>query len=156
MAVTDILVIGGGLMGCSTAYHLACAGARVILAERRARPGQETTARSGAIIRAHYGVPALVALAREANKRFQRFDEEVGQPCGFVPCGYSVLVDTADEETLRAMVAMHQGLGVNVSLITPSELQTLVPAIKIDNTALVAYEPEGGLCQPGPDGRRLC
>ena len=54
------------------------------LAERKAQPGMETTARSGAIIRAHYGVPALVALALEANKRYQNFADEVGLPCGFV------------------------------------------------------------------------
>ncbi len=57
---TDVLVIGGGLMGCSTAYHLARQGVQVTLAERKSQPGQETTARSGAIIRAHYGVPELV------------------------------------------------------------------------------------------------
>ena len=148
MIATDVLVIGGGLMGCSTAYHLAQSGAKVTLAERRAEPGLETTARSGAIIRAHYGVPALVTLALEANKRFQRFEDEVGLPCGFVQSGYSVLVDEADEATLREMVAMHRSLGVNVSLLAPSDLQALVPAVKTDEVALAAYEPEGGYASP--------
>ncbi len=113
----DILVVGGGLMGCATAYFLALAGARVTVAERCSAPGMETTARSGAIIRAHYGVPALVALALEANKRFLRFDDEVGLPCGFVQSGYTVLVDEADERTLRAATEMHQSLGAQVSLL---------------------------------------
>ncbi len=148
MTTTDVLVVGGGLMGCSTAYHLAQAGAKVTLAERCAQPGQETTARSGAIIRAHYGVPELVVLALAANKRFQRFDDEVGKPCGFVQSGYSVLVDAADEQTLRDIVAMHQSKGVNASLIAPGDLKDIVPAVKTDDVVLVAYESEGGYASP--------
>lgn len=145
---TDVLVIGGGLMGCSTAYHLARQGVKVTLAERKAQPGQETTARSGAIIRAHYGVPELVTLALEANRRYARFEDEVGLPCGFVPSGYSVLVDAGDEANLRGAVAMHQSLGVNVSLISPDEMKALVPAIQTDDVALAAWEPEGGYASP--------
>jgi len=135
-------------MGCSTVYHLARQGVNVILVERRAQPGQETTARSGAIIRAHYGVPALVTLALEANQRYARFEDEVGQPCGFVQSGYSVLVDADDEANLRRAVAMHRSLGVNVSLISPDELKAMVPAVKTEGAALVAWEPDGGYASP--------
>ena len=145
---TDVLVIGGGLMGCSTAFHLARQGVKTILVERRAKPGVETTARSGAIIRAHYGVPALVPLALEANRRYARFEDEVGAPCGFVQSGYSVLVDAEDEANLRGAVAMHQSFGVNVSLISPGDLETILPAVKTDDVALVAWEPDGGYASP--------
>jgi len=145
---TDVLVIGGGLMGCSTAYHLARQGVKTTLVERRSRPGEETTARSGAIIRAHYGVPALVPLALEANRRYARFEDEVGAPCGFVRSGYSVLVDAEDESNLRGAVAMHQSCGVNVSLISPDDLKAIVPAVKTDGVALVAWEPDGGYASP--------
>ncbi len=145
---TDVLVVGGGLMGCSTAYHLARQGVQTTLVERRAQPGQETTGRSGAIIRAHYGVPELVTLALEANRRYARFDDEVGLPCGFVPSGYSVLVDGADAANLRGAVAMHQARGVNVSLISPEELKSIVPAVNAEDAALVAWEPEGGYASP--------
>ena len=146
--VTDVLVIGGGLMGCSTAYHLARQGVKVTLTERRPQPGLETTARSGAIIRAHYGVPELVTLALEANRRYARFEDEVGLPCGFVRSGYSVLVDEADAANLRGAVAMHQSLGVNVSLLSPDELKAIVPAVKTDDVALAAWEPDGGYASP--------
>ena len=145
---TDVLVIGGGLMGCSTAYYLAKLGAKTTLIERNLEPGLETTARSGAIIRAHYGVPALVTLALEANKRYARFDDEIGRPCGFVASGYSVLVDDADTQNLREITAMHQSLGVNAKLLTPAELKESVPSLKIDDAALCAYEPEGGFASP--------
>ena len=123
--------------------------------ERRSQPGQETTARSGAIIRAHYGVPELVPLALEANRRYARFDDEVGLPCGFVQSGYSVLVDEADAQNLRAITAMHQSLGVNAHLLSPAELKAMVPAVKVDDAALVAWEPDGGFASPPADGRGL-
>ena len=145
---TDVLVIGGGLMGCATAYFLAKQGTKVTLAERNALPGLETTARSGAIIRAHYGVPALVTLALEANKRYARFDDEIGHPCGFVAGGYSVLVDAADAQNLRDITAMHQSLGVNAKLLTPAELKDIVPAVRTEGAALCAYEPDGGFASP--------
>ena len=145
---TDVLVIGGGLMGCATAYYLAKSGAKTTLIERNLEPGLETTARSGAIIRAHYGVPALVTLALEANKRYARFDDEIGRPCGFVASGYSVLVDNADAQNLREITAMHQSLGVNAKLLSPTELKEIVPSLKIDDAALCAYEPEGGFASP--------
>jgi sarcosine oxidase subunit beta len=148
MATADVLVIGGGLMGCSTAYYLARQGISVTLAERRPHPGTETTARSGAIIRAHYGVPALVPLALEANRRYARFGDEVGLPCGFVQSGYSVLVDAGDEANLREITAMHQSYGVNAHLISPVQLQDLVPALKTEDAVLAAWEPDGGFASP--------
>lgn len=144
----DVLVVGGGLMGCATAYFLAKRGAKATLVERGREPGRETTARSGAIIRAHYGVPELVSLALEANRRYSRCEEEMEASCGFVPCGYSVLVGEEDTETLRANVAMHQKLGVNVSLISPKELAGRVPGLKTHDAALAAWEPEGGYADP--------
>ena len=148
VTTADALVIGGGLMGCATAYYLAQSGAQVTLAERRSQPGLETTARSGAIIRAHYGVPALVSLALEANRRYARFEGEVGRSCGFVQSGYSVLVDAADEANLRNITAMHQSLGVNARLLSPSELKEIVPVVKVGDAALAAYEPDGGFASP--------
>ena len=144
----DVLVVGGGLMGCAAAYYLARSGAKTALVERRPAPGTETTARSGAIIRAHYGVPALVSLALEAGNRYARLQDEVGRPCGFVRAGYSVLVDAADAQNLRDITAMHQSLGVNARLLTPGELKELVPAVKVEDAALAAYEPDGGFASP--------
>ena len=147
-ATADALVVGGGLMGCATAYYLARSGVKTTLIERKSLPGTETTARSGAIIRAHYGVPALVTLALEANKRYARFDEEIGKPCGFVQAGYSVLVDGADAQNLRDITAMHQSLGVHARLLTPGELKEIVPAVRVEDAALAAYEPDGGFASP--------
>jgi glycine/D-amino acid oxidase-like deaminating enzyme len=104
----DVLVIGGGLMGCASAYELSKRGLRVVVSEKNAAPGTETTARSGAIIRAHYGVPELVTLSLEANKRYANFQKTTGHDIGWTNCGYAVLVDVVDVRVLEANVAMHK------------------------------------------------
>jgi glycine/D-amino acid oxidase-like deaminating enzyme len=147
MATTDVLIIGGGLMGCATAYELSRRGLSVTLVERREEPGRETTARSGAIIRAHYGVPELVSLALEANRRYVSGGED-GLDFGFQQCGYAVLVDEDDRDVLLANMAMHRDLGVDVSLLQAHELQDMVPALKTHDVSAVAYEPKGGYADP--------
>ncbi len=145
---TDALIIGGGLMGCSIAFQLAERNISTLLVERNALPGKETTARSGAIIRAHYGVPELVKLAQAANLRYLRFEDEVGESCGFTQCGYIVLVDDGDVSVLKANTAMHRDFGVDVSLIPPSGIGDIVPTIMTDDVALASYEPLGGYANP--------
>ncbi len=58
------------------------------------------------------------------------------------------MVDAADEQNLRDITAMHQSLGVNASLLSPGEYQALVPAVKMNDIALAAYEPDGGYASP--------
>jgi sarcosine oxidase subunit beta len=147
-ATTDVLIVGGGLMGCSIAYHLAKKNIATTLIERNAQPGLETTARSGAIIRAHYGVPELVALAKESNSRYIGFSEEVGADCGFSQCGYIVLVDDDDVDVLKANTAMHRSLGVNVTLVRPCDVNEIAPTVVTDDIALASYEPFGGYANP--------
>ena len=142
-------------MGCASALELARRGHDVIVAERSHAPGNETTAKSGAIIRAHYGVPELVEMALEANKRFQNFGELFGGDAGWTPCGYAVLVDEADVSTLRKNIGMHHELGVEVELIAPDALKEIAPAVRVDGVALVAWEPRGGYASPAQTVRSL-
>jgi sarcosine oxidase subunit beta len=145
---TDALVIGGGVMGASTLYALSSRGIDCALLERNSQPGMETSARSGAIVRAHYGVPELVKLSLEANKRFLNIDQELGYTCGFTKCGYFVMVDEGDVDTLKANIAMHRDFGVNVSLVPADSIAGLAPCIKTEDAALAAYEPDAGFADP--------
>ncbi len=144
----DVLVIGAGLMGCASALELSKRGCRVVVAERTSAPGTETTAKSGAIIRAHYGVPELVEMALEANKRFQNFGELFGGDAGWNPCGYAVLVANDDVATLHSNIKMHQQLGVEVELLEPATFRAMAPNVKTSDVALVAYEKNGGYASP--------
>src|SRR5437016_9759693 len=109
----DILIIGGGVMGASIAYHLAKrGGGRVVLLERHALCNG-TTGRSGAIVRQHYSNDFTIRMAKDSLSVFQHFDELIGGDCGFITTGMVVIVGEEGAEVLRANVQMQQTEGVD-------------------------------------------
>src|SRR5712672_1285295 len=103
---SDIVIIGGGVMGTSIAYHLAQrGGASITLLERQAL-GNGTTGRSGAIVRQHYSNDFTIRMARESLAVFQHFADLVGGDCGFVTTGMVVLADETGREALRVNVQL--------------------------------------------------
>jgi len=145
----DVVVIGGGVIGASTAFHLAERGmTRVILLERSALGGG-ATGKSGAVVRMHYTNPYDAALAQQSLPYFQRWSERVGfgDP-RFVETGVVRLVAPRHESQLRANVEMLRGVGVNTCLISPDDLRAIDPGCRVDDITCAAYEPESGYADP--------
>ncbi len=114
----EVIIIGGGVMGTSIAYHLAKQGVRhVVLLERNAIC-TGTTGRSGAIIRQHYSNEFTIRMAKESLHVFEHFDDIVGGDCGFTTTGMLVLTDEQGAPALRANVRIQQEQGVNTRLIS--------------------------------------
>ncbi len=144
----DYIVIGGGVMGASIAYHLSQQKAgRVLLLERQAICSG-TTARSGAIVRQHYSNDFSIRMAKESLHIFQHFDEVIGGDCGFTTTGLLVVSDETGEETLRANVALQQAQGVNTALIAPSDIAEVAPEYSSDGVTLACYEADAGVADP--------
>src|SRR5689334_22519978 len=144
----EIIIIGGGVMGASIAYHLARQKVgRVVLLERQALCSG-TTARSGAIVRQHYSNDFSIRMAKESLHIFQHFDEAIGGDCGFTTTGMLVVSDEQGEETLRANVALQQEQGVNTRLITPNEIAEVAPGYSGDGATLACYEADTGVADP--------
>ena len=144
----DILIIGGGVMGVSIAYHLAKEGSsRVVLLERQAICNG-TTGRSGAIIRQHYSNDFTIRMAKESLTVFQHFNDLVGGDCGFITTGMVVLTDDAGANALRANVKMQQEQGVNTKLIQGDELSDVAPGYSGEGIALACYEADAGVADP--------
>src|SRR5690348_7169602 len=123
----DIVIIGGGIMGASIAYHLAKqGGGQITLLERQALCNG-TTGRSGAIIRQHYSNEYTVRMARDCLAVFQHFDERIGGDCGFATTGMVVMVSEQGAEALRANVKMQQQQGVDTQLIQSEEVSEAAP-----------------------------
>lgn len=90
----DILIIGGGVMGTSIAYHLTRqSGIRVEVLERQSICSG-TTGHSGAIVRQHYSNDFTVRMAKESLSVYQHFDDIVGGHCGFITTGMIVMTNT--------------------------------------------------------------
>ncbi len=145
---SDIVIIGGGVMGASIAYHLAQrGGARVTLLERQAL-GNGTTGRSGAIVRQHYSNDFLVRMARDSLKIFQQFSEVIGGDCGFVTTGMVVIGNETDGEGLRNNVSMQQAQGVKTRMIASEEIADVAPGYSSEDAAWVCYEEDAGVADP--------
>lgn len=145
---SDILIIGGGVMGTSIAYHLAKqGGGRILLLERQAI-GSGTTGRSGAIVRQHYSNDFTIRMAKDSLAVFQHFDELVGGDCGFVTTGMVVMTNETGVESLRANVGLQQEQGVNTRIIAAEELPKVAPGYSEEGVALACYEPDAGVADP--------
>ena len=92
----EVVIIGGGVMGCSMLYYLAKQGVTNTLLLERDVLGSGSTGRSQAICRMHYSNPVTASMAWESLKVFSNFGEMVGGPSGFVKTGYLVIVGPED------------------------------------------------------------
>jgi sarcosine oxidase, subunit beta len=145
----DVVVIGGGVVGAATAFHLAEIGVSKTVLLERTTIGAGATARSGAIVRMHYTNPHDVALAHHGLPYFQHWDELVGTgDCGFVNCGVVRLVAPGQEAALRANVEMMQRIGVNTTVIGPSNLREIDPTVSVGDVEAAAWEPDSGYANP--------
>ena len=89
----DIVIIGGGVMGASTAYHLAKRGAKnILLLEKEQFYGQGATGRCAGGVRYQFSTEINVRLSMVSLPMLERFESEIGQPIDFRQCGYLILL----------------------------------------------------------------
>lgn len=145
--IYDVIIIGGGIMGCSTAYELARRGLKTALLEK-GEIGAGSTGESSAIIRQHYSNELTARMARYSLGVFQNFDEVVGGESGFTPTGFLALVGAGDRAGLEANVAMQRALGIQTELLDTDAIRELMPALHTADLVAAAYEPESGYADP--------
>ena len=137
---TKAVVVGGGLIGLSIARALTHRGLTDVLVLERHQLAGGGTGKSSGIVRAHYGVPSIAAMAWRSLPAF----EELGDQVGFRQVGYTVIVGEENVENLKANTAMHRDLGIDVDLIDNDRLSQLWPMMEVGDVALASYEPRGG------------
>ncbi len=151
----DCIIIGGGVMGASIAYHLARQGmGRVVLLERHALC-TGTTGRSGAIVRQHYSNDFTIRMARESLRIFQQFDDLVGGDCGFLTTGLLVMTGEQGADALRANVDLQQEQDVNTRLITAADISEVAPGYSSEGVTVACYEPYDIYLRPDIGGMTL-
>jgi len=144
----DVVIVGGGVQGAATAFHLARRGARVLVLERSA-PGAGATGRSSGFVRMHYDLALEAALAWRAFPTFTHWADVVGEgDCGFVNTGFMQLVPAAHVDALRANVAAQQALGIATGVVGSDEAAVLVPGMVVDDVIAAAWEPHSGYADP--------
>jgi sarcosine oxidase, subunit beta len=144
-----IVIIGGGVVGTSIAYHLARDGYRDVVVLERGRLGEGSTAKATGGIRQQFSSPVNALLSREAVAYFRQFEDLVGEPFAFRQHGY--LFVTTSEETLslaRAGVQMQRGLGIDAVTVAPDEIAELHRAVRAGDLAGGTYCATDGSGSP--------
>jgi glycine/D-amino acid oxidase-like deaminating enzyme len=148
----DTVVVGAGVVGASTAFHLAKWGGRKICIVDRGPVCGGGTAKSCAIVRTHYSVPANTALAVDSIRMFENFADwlhDGDAECGFVNTGYLIVVPEGEfAEKLKVNLVMQAGTGANTYPIPAEEALERHPLLDLDGIAVIGYEPESGYADP--------
>src|SRR3954467_6712109 len=123
----DVVVIGGGCMGASVAYHLARRGITdVVVLEREKMLGTGSTGRNAGGVRHQFSNEANIRLSIESIALLERFADEVGQTIDFHQDGYLfVLSSPSSVETFRRNVALQRRLGVDVEWLDAGDAEQL-------------------------------
>jgi sarcosine oxidase, subunit beta len=146
--VPGAVVIGAGVVGASAAFHLAERGVDTLLVDR-AGPAAGSTARSGALVRAHYPTALEADLAWESlTGYFEPWGDRIGGGCGFTRTGFAYLVAEENAAALRYNVDLGRSVGVQAQTLFPDELTAMEPALRPAGIALAAFEPRGGYADP--------
>ncbi|MFQ6057501.1 MAG: NAD(P)/FAD-dependent oxidoreductase [Anaerolineae bacterium] len=147
----QVVIIGGGVIGASVAYHLARKGCRdVILLEREAALGMGSTGRSAGGIRQQFSTPTNIQLSMASVKQFRRFAEELDYPARFNWVGYLFLLSTEEDwDAFQHSVALQQSLGLKeVRLLSPEEAHDLVPQLNVEDILGATFCPTDGVGDP--------
>ncbi|MGO1052687.1 NAD(P)/FAD-dependent oxidoreductase [Crossiella sp. CA198] len=147
-AAADVVVVGGGVMGVSAAFHLAEAGAQVLVLERD-ELGSGSTCRAAGGVRAQFSDPVNIALGRRSLAAFENFAARPGGEIDLAQHGYLFLLDDpADVAAFEASVTLQNGLGVPSRMLDVAEAKRLSPLIDIEGLLAAAYSPTDGHCTP--------
>jgi sarcosine oxidase subunit beta len=146
----DVVVVGGGAVGASAAYHLAVAGAgRVMLLEREDRLATGSTGACAGGFRQQFSSEVNIRLSQASVPMITGFTAEHGLPLDVVQDGYLFLV--RGEALWRDFVAanhLQRSLGVDAELISPEDAGVLAPGVSLEGVVGAAYGPSDGLADP--------
>ncbi len=147
----DVVVVGGGLVGASTAFHLAELSNRTVALVERGQICSGGTASSCAIVRTHYSVPSNVALTVQSLKIFDDFPTYLDDPeaeSGFVRSGYLILADEGTTSDKLIVNMRMQGAFAETRAVSHREALELHPLLDLTGIDAVGYEPHSGYADP--------
>ncbi|MET0451342.1 MAG: FAD-binding oxidoreductase [Mycobacterium sp.] len=143
-ATADVLVVGGGLIGSSAAWALTERGVTGVAIVERGTVGSGGTAKSSGVVRCHYGVSSLAAMATRSLELFEQAAEILGSDVGFHQTGYVVGVGPQNAEAISASMDAQRAVGVRTESISTDEVQKLWPVADLEPFAAFAWEERGG------------
>lgn len=146
----DAVIVGGGVIGASIAFHLAEAGVEKVLLLERDQPGSGSSGKPIGGVRAQFSDPVNISLGQRSLAAWRSFAQRPGTDVGLESVGYLFLLGDAEEvATFERSVAVQNELGVPSRIITPREAHELCPYIDPGSIVAAAYSPGDGWALPG-------
>ncbi len=146
----DVVIVGGGVMGTSTAYHLAKKGVKnVVLIEKEPFFGIMSTGQCAGGIRHQFSSEINIRFSIESIRMLERFPEEMDQDIDLRFTGYLfLLTHQEDVEAFRQNVALQHSLGIMTHWLEPEEIARMVPLVNIEGVLAGTFYERDGLCDP--------
>ncbi len=146
----DIVVIGGGIIGFSVAFHLAkMKFGQIVLVEKEAMIGAGSTSQAAGGIRAQFAQATNVEMSVMSQKFFKNFYQETGSEAIFDQVGYLFLLQNdSDIAVFKESYQMQRGLGLPVQFLEPHEILKIAPHVNVDDIKLGTFCKEDGIADP--------
>ena len=144
-----VVVIGGGIAGCSAAYHLACLGVGEVVLLERASLSCGTTWHSTGNMETYRPDPVIFEMVRYALATYPRIAAESGQDIGWRSVGRVMYTDRADRwESMRSLPELGKARGIDIELLTPAEVQQRLPIIATEQLLGGVWVPSDSRVNP--------
>ncbi|HLF75079.1 MAG TPA: FAD-dependent oxidoreductase [Anaerolineales bacterium] len=146
----DIVIIGGGVMGASAAYHLArCGMKNIVLLEKEEFFGTGATGRCAGGVRYQFSTEINIRLSLESLPMLERFKDEIGQDLNYRRCGYLlVATDEKDAGAFRRNVELQNHLGVRTELLSGDEVRARLPLMHFEDAVAGTFHQKDGIVDP--------
>jgi len=147
--LASVVIIGGGIMGVSTAYQLAAADVTGVLLVDADALGSGSTSKAAGGVRAQFSDSINIGLGLRSLRTFETFTEQFGQEIDFRQVGYLFLLDSPEDVSLfEDAVKTQNELGVPSRMISIAEASRLSPLVSADGLLAAAFSPNDGYCTP--------
>src|SRR5256885_4241013 len=149
MSSADVVIVGGGVIGASIAYHLSLRGAGRIVVLERDRLGAGSTGKNAGGIRLQFSTEVNVRLSQRALPRLESFEDEMGIDPQFHQVGYLFLI-TAERDVapFERSLALWDRLGVPARRLTGPDAQALFPELRVDDVRFATFCAQDGYADP--------
>ena len=146
----DVVIIGGGIIGMAVAFYMAKSRmGQIALLEKDAIPGTGATAKAAGGIRAQFMTRVNIEMSMLSEREFIRFAEETGHEALFDQVGYMFLLeDDRDIESFTRAHELQRSLGLNVEMLTPSQIGEIAPHVSLDGIKKATFCRSDGLGDP--------
>ncbi len=144
-----VVIIGGGVIGCSIAYHLTKLGCRDVILLERTQLTAGTTWHAAGLLTSLRDTETQTRLAKYSQDLYRKLESETGQATGLIACGSIQLAMSADKtEEMRRGLHMAACFGVEAHEITPAEVKRMWPLAEVGDLKAAFYFPNDGRVNP--------